>query len=152
MIDLDLQIACGETNLPSHDQFIVWLTAALKHVKPNAEVTIRLVEPEESQALNAEYRGKDKPTNVLSFEFEAPPMVELNLLGDLVICKSIIEEEAIEQQKALNDHWAHMVIHGSLHLLGMDHIEPDQALEMESLEKKLLATLAIDDPYRDDLL
>ena len=151
MIDLDLQIACDETNLPSHDQFITWLTAALKGVKPNAEVTIRLVEPEESQALNAEYRGKDKPTNVLSFEFEAPPMVELNLLGDLVICKSIIEEEAIEQQKALNDHWAHMVIHGSLHLLGMDHIEPDQALEMESLEKKLLATLAIDDPYRDDI-
>lgn len=152
MIDLDLQIACDESGLPTQAQFIDWLTAALKDVKPNAEVTIRLVEPEESQALNSEYRGKDKPTNVLSFEFDAPPMVELNLLGDLVICKSIIEQEAIEQEKALNDHWAHMVIHGSLHLLGMDHIEPDQALEMESLEKKVLATLAIDDPYRDDIL
>ncbi len=152
MIDLDLQIACDESGLPTQAQFTTWLTAALKDVKPNAEVTIRLVEPEESQALNREYRGKDKPTNVLSFEFDAPPMVELNLLGDLVICKSIIEQEAIEQEKALNDHWAHMVIHGSLHLLGMDHIEPDQALEMESLEKKVLATLAIDDPYRDDIL
>lgn len=152
MIDLDLQIACDESGLPTQAQFTTWLTAALKDVKPNAEVTIRLVEPEESQALNSEYRGKNKPTNVLSFEFDAPPMVELNLLGDLVICKSIIEQEAIEQEKALNDHWAHMVIHGSLHLLGMDHIEPDQALEMESLEKKVLATLAIDDPYRDDIL
>ncbi|WP_435277209.1 rRNA maturation RNase YbeY [Psychrobium sp. nBUS_13] len=152
MIDLDLQIACDESGLPTQAQFITWLTAALKDVKPNAEVTIRLVEPEESQALNSEYRGKDKPTNVLSFEFDAPPMVELNLLGDLVICKSIIEQEAIEQEKALNDHWAHMVIHGSLHLLGMDHIKPDQALEMESLEKKVLSTLAIDDPYRDDIL
>lgn len=152
MIDLDLQIACDEQNLPSEEQFITWLTAALKDRKPNAEVTIRLVDEDESQALNFEYRGKDKPTNVLSFEFDAPPMVELNLLGDLVICKSIIEKEAVEQEKALFDHWTHMVVHGSLHLLGMDHIEPDQALEMESLEKKILATLAIDDPYRDDIL
>ncbi|MGB0833176.1 MAG: rRNA maturation RNase YbeY [Psychrobium sp.] len=152
MIDLDLQVACDEANLPSEEHFITWLTAALKESKPDAEVTIRLVEEDESQALNFEYRGKDKPTNVLSFEFDAPPMVELNLLGDLVICKSIIEKEAVEQEKALFDHWAHMVVHGSLHLLGMDHIEPDQALEMESLEKKILATLAIDDPYRDDIL
>lgn len=152
MIDLDLQIACDENNLPSEMQFMSWLTAALKDHKPDAEVTIRLVDEDESQALNNEYRGKNKPTNVLSFEFDAPPMVELNLLGDLVICKSIIENEAIEQDKKLNDHWAHMVVHGSLHLLGMDHIEPNQALEMESLEKKILATLAIDDPYRDDIL
>lgn len=152
MIDLDLQIACEENNLPTEQQFIDWLTAALKDTKPNAEVTIRLVEEEESQTLNSEYRGKDKPTNVLSFEFDAPPMLELNLLGDLVICKNIIEREAIEQEKTLNDHWAHMVVHGALHLLGMDHIEENEAIEMESLEKKILATLAIDDPYRDDIL
>ena len=152
MIDLDLQIACEENNLPTEQQFTDWLTAALKDTKPNAEVTIRLVEEEESQTLNSEYRGKDKPTNVLSFEFDAPPMLELNLLGDLVICKNIIEREAVEQEKALNDHWAHMVVHGALHLLGMDHIEEDEAIEMESLEKKILATLAIDDPYRDDIL
>jgi len=152
MIDLDLQIACEDSNLPSEQQFILWLSAALDDVKPDAEVTIRIVEKQESQTLNFEYRGKDKPTNVLSFEFDAPPMLELNLLGDLVICKDIIEHEAKAQEKALNDHWAHMVIHGSLHLLGMDHIEPDQAIEMESLEKKILATLSIDDPYRDDIL
>lgn len=152
MIDLDLQIACEENNLPTEQQFIDWLTAALKDTKPNAEVTIRLVEEEESQTLNSEYRGKDKPTNVLSFEFDAPPMLELNLLGDLVICKNIIEREAIEQEKTLNDHWAHMVVHGALHLLGMDHIEENEAIEMESLEKNILATLAIDDPYRDDIL
>lgn len=151
MIELDLQIACNESNLPTEQQFTQWLTAALKDSKPDAEVTIRVVEVQESQSLNSEYRGKDKPTNVLSFEFDAPPMLELNLLGDLLICKEIIEQEAIEQDKALNDHWAHMVIHGALHLLGMDHIEPDQAIEMESLEKKILATLAIDDPYRDDI-
>ncbi len=152
MIDLDLQIACEENDLPTEQQFIDWLTAALKDTKPNAEVTIRLVEEEESQTLNSEYRGKDKPTNVLSFEFDAPPMLELNLLGDLVICKNIIEREAIEQEKTLNDHWAHMVVHGALHLLGMDHIEENEAIEMESLEKNILATLAIDDPYRDDIL
>jgi probable rRNA maturation factor len=152
MIELDLQIACDESNLPTEQQFTQWLTAALKDSKPDAEVTIRVVEVQESQSLNSEYRGKDKPTNVLSFEFDAPPMLELNLLGDLLICKEIIEQEAIEQDKALNDHWAHMVIHGALHLLGMDHIDPDQAIEMESLEKKILATLAIDDPYRDDIL
>jgi len=95
MIDLDLQIACAEENLPTQQQFTDWLTAALKDIKPNAEVTIRLVEEDESQALNSEYRGKDKPTNVLSFEFDAPPMLELNLLGDLVICKNIIERETI---------------------------------------------------------
>lgn len=152
MIDLDLQIACDDKNLPSQAQFELWLNAVLATRKPDAEVTIRLVEPDESQSLNSEYRGKDKPTNVLSFEFDAPPMIEINLLGDLVICATIIEREAQEQQKALHDHWAHMVVHGALHLLGFDHIVEEEALEMESLEKQILATLGIDDPYRDDLV
>lgn len=151
MIELDLQIACNEENLPNQAQFETWLAAVLTTVKPDAEITIRLVEPCESQALNSQYRDKDKPTNVLSFEFDAPPMVELDLLGDLVVCKDIIEQEAIEQQKPLDHHWAHMVVHGTLHLLGYDHLVPDQAQVMESLEKQILATLGIDDPYRDDL-
>ena len=151
MITLDLQIACDEQNLPTQADFELWLQTAVNDEKPNAEVTIRLVEITESQQLNLEYRGKDKPTNVLSFEFDAPPMIEIPLLGDLIICKQVIEAEAIEQGKPLLHHWAHMVIHGSLHLLGFDHIDDDQALVMESLEKKLLAKLAIDDPYRDDL-
>ena len=151
MITLDLQIACDEQSLPSQQDFELWLQAVLSTVKPDAEVTIRLVEPSESQELNHQYRGKDRPTNVLSFEFEAPPMLELDLLGDLIICKQIIEKEAIEQEKPLLNHWAHMVVHGTLHLLGYDHIDDDQAIEMESLEKEILANLAIDDPYRDDL-
>jgi len=152
MIDLDLQIACDDKNLPSQQQFEQWLNVVLKDRKPQAEVTIRLVDSEESQSLNTQYRGKEKPTNVLSFEFDAPPMIELPLLGDLVICSEIIEREAIEQDKALNDHWAHMVVHGTLHLLGYDHIIDDEAQVMESLEKQILATLGIDDPYRDDLV
>ncbi|NRA55724.1 MAG: rRNA maturation RNase YbeY [Gammaproteobacteria bacterium] len=152
MITLDLQIACDEQSLPSQQDFELWLQAVLSTVKPDAEVTIRLVEPSESQELNHQYRGKDRPTNVLSFEFEAPPMLELDLLGDLIICKQIIEKEAIEQEKPLLNHWAHMVVHGTLHLLGYDHIDDDQAIEMESLEKEILANLAIDDPYRDDLV
>ena len=152
MIELDLQIACSEKNLPSVEQFEQWLNAALNEYKPNAEVTIRCVEALESQTLNNDYRGKDKPTNVLSFVLDAPPMIEIDLLGDLVICKEIIESEAIAQEKVLNEHWAHMVVHGALHLLGFDHIDPDQAIEMESLEKEILLTLGIDDPYRDDLV
>jgi len=152
MIILDLQIACDQQNLPSQENFEHWLHAVLSQVKPDAEVTIRLVESAESQALNSQYRGKDRPTNVLSFEFDAPPMIELDLLGDLIICKQIIEKEAIEQDKPLLNHWAHMVVHGTLHLLGYDHIENDQAVVMETLEKEILASLAIDDPYRDDLV
>jgi len=152
MIDLDLQIACDDSNLPSQQQFERWLSAVLKDRKPQAEVTIRLVDCEESQSLNTQYRGKEKPTNVLSFEFDAPPMIELPLLGDLVICSEIIEREAVEQQKVLNDHWAHMVIHGTLHLLGYDHIIDEEAQVMESLEKQILASIGIDDPYRDDLV
>jgi len=152
MIILDLQIACDQQNLPSQQNFEHWLQAVLKQVKPDAEVTIRLVEPAESQELNSQYRGKDRPTNVLSFEFDAPPMIELDLLGDLIICKQIIEKEAIEQEKPLLNHWAHMVVHGTLHLLGYDHIEYDQGVSMETLEKEFLSCLAIDDPYRDDLV
>lgn len=152
MIDLDLQIACPSDNLPTQAQFELWLDAVLCERKPDAEVTIRLVEATESQSLNLAYREKDKPTNVLSFEFDAPPMIELPLLGDLVICKEIIEQEAQEQNKPLHNHWAHMVVHGTLHLLGYDHIINEEAKVMESLEKHILASLGIDDPYRDDLV
>ena len=110
-------------------------------------MTIRLVDSEESHQLNLEYRGKDKPTNVLSFPFEAPPSVELDLLGDLVICKQVVESESNQQDKPLVAHWAHMVVHGSLHLLGYDHIEDDEAEEMEALESQIMQQLGFDDPY-----
>lgn len=151
-IELDLQIALDKEfdNLPNEQQFQHWLTSAVSLFQPDAEVTIRVVEPDESQQLNNQYRGKDKPTNVLSFPFEVPPGVELNLLGDLVICKSVVEYEADQQNKSLDAHWAHMVVHGALHLLGYDHIEDSEAEEMESLEREIIQKLGFDDPYKDD--
>ncbi|REG84248.1 rRNA maturation RNase YbeY [Marinomonas pollencensis] len=147
-LELDLQIASQDTdNLPSEEDFSRWVTAALPTIGDEFEVTIRLVDEAESQSLNNEYRGKDKPTNVLSFPFEAPMDLEVPLLGDLVICTQVVNQEAKEQQKPLLHHWAHLTIHGILHLRGYDHINDDEAEEMEALEVQLLASLAIPDPY-----
>ncbi|WP_070968630.1 rRNA maturation RNase YbeY [Vibrio sonorensis] len=147
-IELDLQLAVEQPDhLPTEVDFQSWLDKAISPFKPEAELTIRIVDVKESHQLNMEYRGKDKPTNVLSFPFEAPPELPINLLGDMVICKQVVEQEAIEQSKPLNAHWAHMVVHGSLHLLGYDHIEDDEAEEMESLETKIMQDLGFEDPY-----
>jgi len=148
-LELDLQNACNSQQLPSEAQFELWVRTALGNTMPRAELTIRLVESEESRTLNHSYRGKDKPTNVLSFPFEAPPGVELPLLGDLVICAEVVENEAAEQHKTLEAHWAHMVVHGCLHLLGYDHIEDAEAEEMEALETELLQGLGFADPYQE---
>ncbi|QUM77993.1 rRNA maturation RNase YbeY [Moritella sp. 24] len=145
---LDLQIATeDESQLPTEAQLTTWLDAAVKLFQESAEVTIRIVDNEESQQLNSDYRGKDKPTNVLSFPFEVPEGIELNLLGDLIICKQVVEREAQEQQKPLTAHWAHMVIHGTLHLLGYDHIIDEEADEMEALETEIMLKLDFEDPY-----
>ncbi|MEH0742902.1 rRNA maturation RNase YbeY [Vibrio cholerae] len=150
-IELDLQLAVEqETGLPTFEQFSQWLNAAVTLFQSDAEVTIRIVDSEESQQLNHEYRGKDKPTNVLSFPFEAPPGIEMDLLGDLIICRQVVEQEANEQGKPLMAHWAHMVVHGSLHLLGYDHIEDDEAEEMESLEIEILDKMGIANPYETE--
>ncbi|AZG74441.1 rRNA maturation RNase YbeY [Shewanella livingstonensis] len=148
-LDLDLQIAVDNVNLPTQTQFETWVRTAIGQTMPIVELTIRIVEVVESQQLNLTYRGKDKPTNVLSFPFEAPPEVELPLLGDLVICAQVVEQEAIEQNKPLNAHWAHMVIHGCLHLLGYDHIIDQEADEMESLETQLVEGLGFTNPYKE---
>ena len=148
---LDLQLACLESSgLPQPADFQRWLDAAILPFQEEAEVTIRLVDEAESNELNLTYRGKDKPTNVLSFPFECPPGVELPLLGDLVICRQVVEREANEQGKPLMAHWAHMVVHGSLHLLGYDHIEDGEAEEMEALEVEFMAALGFENPYQDD--
>ncbi len=146
-LEIDLQQATDATGLPSASQFQTWVTTALAGERDQAELTIRLVDKAESQQLNNTYRGKDKPTNVLSFPFEAPPGIEIDLLGDLVICAPVVAEEALAQEKTAMDHWAHLVIHGTLHLLGHDHQTDDEAEEMESLEIALLAKLGISDPY-----
>jgi len=151
-VTLDLQIACEDhAGLPTEAQFQTWLDTAVLEFQEEAEVTIRIVDEAESNELNLTYRGKDKPTNVLSFPFECPPGVEdFPLLGDLIICRQVVEREATEQNKTLESHWAHMVIHGSLHLLGYDHIEEEEAEEMEALEKEFMQSLGFPDPYIDD--
>lgn len=149
-IALDVQFACNNAQLPSVDDFQLWVNTALSSYNKDFDLTIRLVEIEESQQLNHQYRSKNKPTNVLSFPFEVPDGIELNLLGDLVICADVVAQEAIDQHKPLAAHWAHMVIHGCLHLLGYDHMTDDEADEMELLEISLLETLAIKDPYHLD--
>ncbi|MDO6559508.1 rRNA maturation RNase YbeY [Paraglaciecola chathamensis] len=147
---VDLQVASDALNLPKTDDFQRWLDAVLAHQQlSNQEITVRIVDKEESQDLNHTYRGKDKPTNVLSFPFEAPPGLSLNLLGDLVVCASVVADEAKEQHKALADHWAHMIVHGALHLLGFDHITDDEAQQMEAVEVIILKQFSIDDPYQD---
>ena len=145
---IDLQIACEqETGLPTAEQIEQWATATVQPQSDEVEMTVRIVDEAESHALNLNYRGKDRPTNVLSFPFECPDEVELPLLGDLVICRQVVEREAQEQDKPVMAHWAHMVVHGSLHLLGYDHIEDDEAEEMESLETQIMTGLGFADPY-----
>lgn len=146
-----------------HDQrplpdslFQQWIDQALTtagEFKPY-EMVIRVVDAVESQDLNRDYRGKDKPTNVLSFPSELPDYIlqemDCHPLGDLVICWPVVEEEAQDQHKAVMDHLAHLVIHGTLHLLGYDHeLGPKEAERMESLEIQALAALGIADPYQD---
>ena len=147
-LELDLQIATQDSQgMPTEADFALWVSKALPERDDEFEVTIRLVDEAESQQLNHDYRGKDKPTNVLSFPFEAPPGIELPLLGDLIICRQVVEREAQEQDKTLFHHWAHLTVHGILHLRGYDHINEDEAEEMEALEVELLAQLSINNPY-----
>lgn len=153
MLDLELQWGMDELLLPTQAQCEKWISASLQNQEAaTTELTIRIVSPEESQGLNRDYRDKDKPTNVLSFEFEQPEgLAEIGesipYLGDLVVCAEVVEQEAIQQNKSLESHWAHMIVHGTLHLQGYDHIEEDEALEMEALEIKIMADLGYANPY-----
>ena len=150
---IDLQIVSENSEgLPTLEQFTYWVETALAFEAQTedfteTEMTIRIVDEEESQTLNREYRGKDYPTNVLSFPFEVPEGIELPLLGDLVICRQVMEREAKEQQISLASHWAHLAVHGTLHLLGYDHIEEAEAEEMEGLETQIMQKLGFEDPY-----
>ena len=133
---------------PSDGMIQQWVEYAMaaEH-KDDAELTVRIVDESESAALNKEYRNKDSSTNVLSFPFECPEEVELNLLGDLVICAPVVEREAKQQEKNSQAHWAHMLVHGVLHLLGYDHIKEADAHDMEAREKKILESIGFPDPY-----
>ena len=150
MLELDLQLATDGQH-PDGAQLRRWCELALRQRTADSELTIRLVDEAEGRELNHTWRHKDYATNVLSFSAEIPDgILDIPLLGDLVICVPVVEREAAEQGKALDAHWAHLVIHGCLHLLGYDHIEDDEALEMEDLERQLLAELGHPDPYAGD--
>lgn len=147
-----IQVESTRTFAPSAVKIKQWVKAALRHKVRRGELSIRLVGKNEIRALNKAYRGKDKPTNVLSFKAELPKAVKMKvpLLGDLVICSEIVNEEAHEQDKTKEAHWAHIVIHGSLHLLGYDHETAADAEVMESKEIRVLKSLGFNDPYYID--
>ena len=146
-IELAVQRATRHAPLPSDADFALWAGAALRE-RPAAELTVRLVDETESRALNRQYRGKDAATNVLSFPAGLPAEIGIDLLGDVVICAPRVAVEAHEQGKAEQAHWAHLTIHGVLHLLGYDHEQAADAAIMEGLEVELLESLGFSDPYR----
>ena len=151
-VTVDLQLASDNIHLRATEQtFTHWVSTAIAAASNSAqaekEVSIRIVEPEESQQLNQHYRHKNKATNVLSFPAVFPEGVAIGFLGDLVICADIVEQEAKEQHKEPLAHWAHMVLHGTLHLLGYDHVDNKEAEIMESLEIQLLQSLGYPCPY-----
>ena len=147
-LNLSVQYACNQGGLPSRPQIRAWVRAALDvDEKRGGQITTRFVEPEEGQSLNNDYREKDYATNVLSFPYEVEPVVA----GDLVICATVVEREAAEQEKTLEAHYAHLIVHGILHLQGYDHeIGENEALLMENKERTILAQLGFSDPYRND--
>lgn len=146
---LDVSISYGvpRAGVPAAVSFRRWVAAALDGRIREADLAIRLVDAKEGRAFNRHYRGKDYATNVLSFPAELPEGVQLPLLGDLVICTPVVAREAREQGKPLNEHYAHLTVHGVLHLLGWDHEDDKEAESMEQLEREILATMGIADPY-----
>ena len=150
MLAVEVQVVMRGAQLPARQQLVRWARAAWRHPEQDAEVVVRVTDEAESRRLNHEYRGKDRPTNVLSFPFEPMPGVALEHLGDLVICAPVVAREAAEQGKPADAHWAHMVVHGMLHLQGFDHETDADAAEMETLETEILAGLGYPAPYADD--
>ena len=151
-VQVDVTTASDDHNTPEATSVDNWVSRAVgaAGVSADVEVSVRIVDAEEMHALNREYRGKDKPTNVLSFPagpIDGLPDDQPSLLGDIVVCAGIVTDEAAEQGKPVSDHWAHMLVHGTLHLLGFDHETDDEAASMEALETQILASCGLPDPY-----
>lgn len=154
-IVVDVQFACDDPDSPDAEIIIRWVRVAVAEagveVTGDAEVSVRVVDIDEIRKLNREYRDKDKATNVLSFpagKIDGLPAEAVQTLGDVVVCAAVVRDEAASQAKELADHWAHMLVHGTLHLLGYDHMTDVEAMEMEGLETRILATQNVADPYR----
>ena len=145
-----MQRATRKTFAPKAILLRRYARCALKDNTPAAEMTIRIVDEKEMTMLNGTYRGKQYPTNVLSFPFDMSDDInlEIPLLGDLVICAAVVEREALDQQKSVEAHWAHMVVHGTLHLLGYDHEKESDANVMEAKEINILQALGFNNPYQ----
>lgn len=154
-LDVSVNYAAPRNGLPAAVSFRKWVGAALANRIRDADLAIRIVGTKEGRALNRHYRGKDYATNVLSFPADMaegvklPKGVRMPLLGDIVLCAPVIAREAREQKKRLAEHYAHLTVHGTLHLLGLDHEDPREAECMEQLERDILATLGIGDPYAE---
>jgi probable rRNA maturation factor len=150
-LSVDIQSASSEP-LPDENDIRRWIAAALgdRTIQQDIEISVRVVDTQEMTSLNETYRGNTGPTNVLSFPADLPAELQLPLLGDIVICAPVVRDEARAQGKSLPAHWAHMSIHGTLHLLGYDHIDPQEALTMESLESDILRQLNYPCPYSDN--
>ena len=158
-MDLQLQKISNVADIPTEAEFSLWVTSVLTHLQsPNIDqltLCIRIVDNDEMADLNLTYRNKENATNVLSFPQELPEAIrqsllevgEQNSLGDVVLCAPIVAEEAEQQGKKISAHWAHLTLHGTLHLLGYDHIEDNEAIEMEALETAILGQLGFANPY-----
>ena len=151
-LSIAVQNPSNDPDVPTDIQLIQWAKAAFDTRCEQAEITIRITDPTEGAMLNAQYRHKDGPTNVLSFSYTPPRGMETLLLGDIVICAAVVAVEAKDQQKPLEAHWAHMVVHGVLHLLGYDHEQAAEAVIMEALENRILKALDFEPPYGEPLI
>lgn len=144
---VEVQQACAALGVPPPAKLVKWVEATLDGRVEDAQMTVRVVDEPEGAMLNKRYRGRPGATNVLAFGFDAPELPAVRLLGDVVVCAPVAAREANQQSKGLDAHWAHLVVHGTLHLLGFDHEEPGSAREMETLEIEILQGLGFPDPY-----
>ncbi len=147
MKGIDIQVAT-KVPCPTKSEIKEWVSATLNQQNTKGSLVVRIVDEPEMTTLNSHYRKKEKPTNVLSFKCNLPPNLRGDILGDIVICASIVASEAIAQQKTSKAHWAHMVVHGVLHLLGFDHENEQDASTMENHEITILSELGFANPYR----
>ena len=146
-LSIDIQMACPSEEAPDEDSIKRWASAAIRDERDNTELSLRIVDELESANFNQQYRGKTGATNVLSFPFDAVTPEPLPMLGDLVVCAPVVNREASEQQKTPEAHWAHIIVHGVLHLLGYDHIDDRDAEKMEGLETAIMLELNFSAPY-----
>jgi len=151
-VTIDLSIASHSNQIPSETAFKKWVNAVAISQSEDYEISIHVIDEKESSSLNHTWRNKEGPTNVLSFPADLPEGVPISLLGDLAVCAPVIEKEASEQAKSLEAHWAHIIIHGTLHLFGYDHVDESEAEEMESMEIDIMKRLGFSNPYNIDVI